>query len=63
MCLYVIYNRDGDDRMYVGLTHLSAWGRFRTHLSAAAAYHRRPQGDVIFIRKHICYIAFGVNMA
>ena len=61
--IYVIYNRSSDNRMYVGLTHLSAWGRFRTHLSAAAAYHPPQGGGAISSRKHICCIAFGVAMA
>ena len=58
--IYVIYNRSGDNRMYVGLTHLSAWGRFRTHLSAAAAYHRRPPGGRnIFQKAHLLYRIWG----
>ena len=61
--IYVIYNRKDNDRMYVGLTHLSAWGRFRTHMSAANAYFRRPPGFIIFTSKQICCIVFGVTAA
>ena len=58
--IYVIYNRSGDNRMYVGLTHLSAWGRFRTHLSAAGAYHRRPPGGRnIYQKAHLLYRIWG----
>lgn len=54
--IYVIYNRKHDKRMYVGLTHLSAWGRFRAHLKAANAYYRRPPGGRNFYQKaHLLY--------
>ena len=30
--IYVMYNRSGDDRMHVGLTHLSAWRRWHVYV-------------------------------
>ena len=54
--IYVIYNRKHEKRMYVGLTHLSAWGRFRAHLKAADAYHRHSPGGRNFYQKaHLLY--------
>jgi len=67
--VYVIYNcKDDasgyrhDDRMYVGLTHLSALQRFHSHMyiSSARSYLRRPSGGrSTFQKAHLMYRIWG----